>query len=83
MKVTWYWSLALENFRGEDKVLYFIDYETAKANFNKIVELYRGHEDFKLDDTTTCSWFDSDYNEFYTVVSLMELCPRVHRGIIF
>lgn len=83
MKVTWYWSLVFENFRGEDEVYYFIDYETAKANFDKIVELYREHEDFNLDDEMTCSWFDSDYNEFYTVVSLMERTPNVYRGIIF
>ncbi len=82
-KITYYWSLVFENFRGEDEVLYFIDYETAKANFDKIVELYREHEDFELEDTTTCSWFDSNYNEFYTVVSLIEQPPKVYRSVIF
>lgn len=82
-RVTYYWSLVLENFRGVSEDLYFADYETAKANFDKIVELHRGYEEFKLDDTTTCSWFDPDYNHFSTVVSLEKRTPRVYTGIIF
>lgn len=81
--VTYYWSLVLENFRGVSDVVYFIDYKTAKANFDKVVELHQGYKDFKLDDTTICSWFDSNYNEFYTVVSLKEMTPKVHTVIIF
>ena len=79
-----YWCLVLDNYHDTDDTIYFIDYATAKANFDKIVELHREHEYFTLDDDTSCSWFDPRYNEYETSVYIIEEeLPKIHTDIIF
>ena len=75
-------ALVLENFEGYDNIIYFINYNIAKQNFDVLCEKYKNYEEFEKEETE-CSWFDADYNEYSTHVWLKESTLNIFSKVIF
>ena len=77
------WSLELDNFEGESYTLYFENYNIAKQNFDVICKKFKNYEEFEIINGTTCTWFDSSYNEYSTYITLKESIIKFYDHIIF
>lgn len=80
-----YWAINCINFKGEDSIFYFEDFETARENFDTLCEKNKNQEEFKRKGYSKASWFDSNYNEYSTCINLIEVeSPIIHHNeIIF
>ena len=78
------WEIVLENYKGEDYITYFEDYEIAKKNFNHLWNLNKDMPEFKINrNENEMSWYDCHYNEYNTFVYLFQGGPEIHNKIIF
>ena len=79
-----YWSLRLCNYEGgEDEIIYFDNYDIAKKNFKALCKKGVDYDEFEADENS-CSWFDPDYNEYSTYVTLdIRPLPMIHKDVIF
>lgn len=78
------WKIVLENYRGEDSVIYFENYEIAKKNFNRLWKLNKDMPEFKIScNENDMSWYNSHYDEYATFAYLRQGGPKIHNKIIF
>lgn len=67
------WVLTLENYEGENFTEFFHHEENAKKRFLQLLEENQEQEEFQTDyDDWVFSYFDSNYNEYSTVIALEE-----------
>lgn len=78
-----YWALVMDNFEGQDDILYFKNYEIARENFEVICEKLSKNKEFFRWHDSYCEWFDPRYNEYSTYVFLCERELTIHDKIIF
>lgn len=67
-----YWCLVFGNYHDEDYTEYFDSEENCKKAFEEICEFCKNHKEFER-NSYMCSWYDSNWNEFSTVVEMCEL----------
>ena len=82
------WNIVLDNHEGEDYVLYFENYEIAKKNFDRLRELNKNMPEFEEfydsdNDKHVMYWFDSQYNEYDTTITLVQGAPKIYNKIVF
>ena len=78
------WKIVLENYEGEDDTIYFENYEIAKKNFNRLWDLNKDMPEFAIDyNEDSMGWFDCQYNEYSTFVSLLQGGPKIYNEILF
>lgn len=64
-----YWSIELTNYRGNNDIYYFANYEVARETFNVLAEKHKNDDEFSREDGFM-EWFDSSYNEYSTYAEL-------------
>lgn len=75
------WKIVLKNYKGEDYIAFFKNYEIAKKNFDRLRELNKDMPAFQIDSSgTDMSWYDD--NGYDTDVYLIS-GPEIYGEIIF
>jgi hypothetical protein len=82
------WNIVLDNYEGEDFVIYFENYEIAKKNFDRLRELNKNMPEFvefydSDNNKSVMSWFDGCYNEYSTTIYLVQGAPKIYNKIVF
>ena len=78
------WKIVLDNYKGEDCIIYFKSYKIAKKNFNHLRDLNKDMPEFEIDcNETDMSWYDCQYNEYNTFACLLPGGPKIYNKIIF
>jgi hypothetical protein len=81
------WNIVLDNYEGEDYVIYFKNYEIAKKNFDHLRELNKNMSEFvefydSDNNKFVMSWFEC-YNGYSTTISLVQGAPKIYNEIVF